>query len=286
MKPTLFTIYHVRVQSFSFFLALSFIFGLFICITLARKYRHDELKIVGLGLLTVISGLIGAKLAAGLLFWETFFVFRTLPLFFGTSAWLKGGLHLLGGMLFCLGPVWFYCRLNRLPFLAIIDILLHALSGGLILGYTGCLLGGNCPGKIWQLPEFLAGLKPFLPAESLDGSGFSRYPIQLVLLLAAIGLHIWLRWNFDAWYQKKPGLASQSFITLFAAVQFLAEFFRSDPRAFLGPFSDTQVLALFWLTYQAISAGQEYRQRRQQFFDLPDSTGLNEPKSPNSRATR
>ena len=67
MFPTLLTIGSFSLSSFGVFLALAFLFGVFLIWRLSRAWDLDEEKILDLMLLTFLGGLVGARLFFGLI---------------------------------------------------------------------------------------------------------------------------------------------------------------------------------------------------------------------------
>ena len=179
MFPVLFSIGKITVSSYGVFLALGFLFGIFLIWRLCRAWDLDEEKTLDLILLTFIGGLVGARIYFVV---ENLRDFAASPLNLilinkipGFSIW--GGI--LGGWL----ALYFATRRFRMDFLLLADIAVVGLMGGLILSDMGCFLGGCNVG----IPS-----KAFF-AVTMVGVLGKRWPIQAVeaLLLAISLMKIW-----------------------------------------------------------------------------------------------
>lgn len=138
MFPVLFSAGNITISSFGVFLALGFLFGVFLVWRLARAWDFSEEKILDLTLLTFLGGLTFARVYFIL---EHLEVFGADPIkwfhilkFPGFSFW--GGF--LGGWL----SLYFSIRRFKMDFAAVADIASVGFLGGLIFGSLGCFLGG------------------------------------------------------------------------------------------------------------------------------------------------
>lgn len=179
MIPVLFTIGGRSVSSFGVFLALGFLYGIFLIWRLTRAWDLDEERVLDLTLLTFIGGLLGARLYFAAYNWQQFahslfnlVLINKIP---GLDFW--GGF--LGGWL----TLYIFARRWRLDFWQLADIAAVGLLGGLGLSNIGCLLAGCNFGIVSK--AFFA-----VTQEGLVGK---RWPVQAVeALLLLFGLiKIW-----------------------------------------------------------------------------------------------
>lgn len=138
MFPVLFSIGNISISSFGVFLALGFLWGVFLVWRLSRAWDLDEEKILDLTLLTFLGGFLGARAYFVL---ENFQFFASSPLkiiifthFPGFSFW--------GGFLSGWLSLFYFARRLRVDFWQVADIASVGFLGGLILSNIGCLLGG------------------------------------------------------------------------------------------------------------------------------------------------
>ncbi len=165
MFPVLLSIDKFSVSSFGVFLGLGFIFGVFLVWRLARAWDLNEEKILDLTLLTLLGGLIGARLYFVLTHFPFFaddifkiILFTKYPGFSFWGAFLGGWLSLS-----------FFSQRKKMDFWQIADIASVGFLGGLIIADLGCFLGGCGAGSVTK--SFLG-----MPVVGLIGK---RWPIQL-----------------------------------------------------------------------------------------------------------
>ncbi len=179
MIPVLFTIYDKPVSSFGVFLALGFLYGVFLIWRLSRAWDLDEEKVLDLTLYTFLGGLIGARLYFALenpqVFSGSIFKILLINKYTGFSFWGA----ILGGWL----TLFLISRLKKLDFWQICDIGSIGLLGGLILADVGCFLGGCGVGIKSNL--FLA--------VNMVGFVGKRFPTQILesLLLIVVLSGLW-----------------------------------------------------------------------------------------------
>ncbi len=138
MYPVLFSIGKFPVSSYGVFLALGFLFGIFLVWRLCRAWDLDEEKTLDLTLLTILGGVLGARIVFVI---ENFKFFLTSPLSAiliyripGFSFW--GGI--LGGFL----ALYFLVKRSRMDFWQAADIASVGFFAGVIFSDLGCFAGG------------------------------------------------------------------------------------------------------------------------------------------------
>lgn len=207
MSPVLFSIGGFAVSSFGIFLALGFLFGIFLIWRLARAWELDEEKVLDLMLLTFIGALVGARAYFALEHWNYFadspfnlVLINKIP---GFSFW--GGF--LGGWL----TLYAFAKRKRVDFWQLADITLVGLLGGLILSDLGCLLGGCNIG---------ASSKIFFAVTQVGSLG-KRWPVQAIesLIFTIILVRIWSQATHFHQRGKIIGLG----LTLIGATKLLLE---------------------------------------------------------------
>lgn len=235
MFPVLFSIGNLSVSSFGVFLALGFLLGIFLVWRLARAWDMDEEKILDLTLLTILGGLIGARI---------YFAIEYLPLFSnplnlilvnkvpGFSFW--GGF--VGGWL----TLYFFARRFRLDFWQVADFASVGVLAGLVLSDIGCFLGGCNVG----IPS-----KTFL-AVTMVGVIGKRFPVQVA---EAALLYLALRkvWSKATHFHQRGQIASLSFIYI-GLTQLVSE-----------PFKQTHAGAIFSVIFVLLGLTIFYRLSKQ-----------------------
>lgn len=181
MFPTLLSIGNFGLSSYGVFLALGFLFGVFLIWRLSRAWDLNEEKILDLTLLTFSGSLIGARLYFVLINidffasgpWKIIFI-NKYPGFSFWGAFLGGWLSL-----------FYLARRFKLDFWQIADIAVVGFLGGLIISDIGCFFGGCGVGEITK--SFLG-----VPMAGLIGK---RWPVQLfeAALFSLALMNIWTK---------------------------------------------------------------------------------------------
>lgn len=179
MFPVLFSIGNISISSFGAFLALGFLFSVFLVWRLTRAWDLDEEKILDVTLLTFLGGLLGARL---------YFILENLSFFgFSLLKWLLinkyPGFSFWGGFLGGWLTLHILARRFKIDFWQLSDIAAVGFLGGLILSEVGCFLGGcniGIPANVFL-------------AVPMVGQLGKRWPIQAIeaLLLSLVLLKIW-----------------------------------------------------------------------------------------------
>jgi phosphatidylglycerol:prolipoprotein diacylglycerol transferase len=151
--------------------------GVGMAIYRGRKGGIDPEIIVSLGIWMVVCGVVGARLFYVIEYWQENFAGRS----FGDTLLEiinvpQGGLVIFGGLIgAAIGFTWFV-RQQRLPLLAMADLVAPSMAIGLAFGRVGCLLNGCCYGGQTDLPWHVTFPKfgsRYEVAKSTDAQRFS-----------------------------------------------------------------------------------------------------------------
>lgn len=228
MKPILIDFGFIKVYSYGFFLALAFLFGIFIAVRLASEKGIKKEEVYDLAIIVLLSGIFGARISYVLYNWELF-AGNLVSAFY---LW-EGGLTIFGGLLggIIAGSIWVYFKKYR--WLEVADIFGFALPGAIVVGRLGCFFNGCCYGVPTECPVSVV-----FPAL---GDNIRRFPTQLFESFYALLIFVIL------WILKDkflfPGDAFFSFIGLYGLFRFFNEFIRVNPP-FLFNLSGSQWLSL------------------------------------------
>lgn len=194
--------------------------------------------------LALIYGIIGVILGAKLLWlatvWPEFqeelpYLF-TMPQAF-LKKYLSGGFVFYGGLFGALFAAWLYCQVNKLPFFALVRLLMPVVPLFHGCGRLGCFFMGCCYGCVSET----LGIR-FTHSE-IAPNGVPLLPVQLIEAAAEFLLFFLL-----AWLARKKESGKTMFciwLLSYGVLRFVLEFFRGDDyRGFLGTLSVSQVLSL------------------------------------------
>jgi len=238
---------------------LMYLFGFFFSFILVRKQLSGQTspllskeKVLDLYFYLVLGLVIGARLGYVFFYNLKEYVHNPLELF---AVW-HGGMSFHGGLLGVTLTSWWFCRKNRIPLLALGDLIIVTAPIGLGLGRVANFINGELYGRITQVPWAMV-----FPA----GGPWPRHPSQLYeALLEGLLLFLWL------WFGKEKkaysGALVVRFLVLYAFFRIFVEFFREpDPQlGFLfGILTMGQLLSLLMLG----AAWMIYGVQRKRFVD-------------------
>jgi phosphatidylglycerol:prolipoprotein diacylglycerol transferase len=238
MFPELFHLGHLTVYSYGALMGLGTLLAVIWPVRLASQEGVPPAKTEGLGLVIVLSAVIGSKLLTAL----------DYPGFYSgdwSRLWdqtmIRGGVFYGGFLLAIIGSA-IYMRLAHLPGWRVADCVAPGLALAQGLGRIGCFLAGCCWGTPTNLPTGV--IFESEQAHVITGVPLHvrLHPTQLyeaALVLLAIPFLLWLkkRKTFD-------GEVVLAYILYYAVVRFFLEFFRGDPRGYYGPLSTSQLVSV------------------------------------------
>jgi len=195
--------------------------------------------------LTIIGGLLGAKLANLLAFLPDIVSGRrpVLGVLTGGGAWLGGVLAGVAGFL------WLSRRFRASTGL-LVNTLFVAVSFGHAVGRFGCLLGGCCYGSACSLPWAITYHSPV--AHRLNGTplGVPLHPTPVYeagLEFVNFGICYWM------WRRRAPDWSIMAtWAGLYGAERFLLEFLRGDPRGYSGPLTPSQWVSMILVGFSLV----------------------------------
>ena len=240
MYPRLFELGPITVYTYGVLLAAAYLFGLQLAMRRAKARGLDHNRVLDLGIFTIISALIGAKLLLLVTDWRTF---RADPKELLTLA--RSGGVFYGGLILAVAVALWFIRRNGLPLWTTCDVFAPGIALGHVIGRFGCLFAGCCYGK--QLPEphwwTVTFKDPFALQNVGTPLGVALYPTQLfeagaefIILLVLLGTE----------RRGKPfaGRTFWLYMLLYAVSRFIIEFFRGDERGNVGPLSTSQFISV------------------------------------------
>jgi len=251
MYPILLKIGSITVYSYGFMLALGVGVSLILIMRKARKEGIDEEAVLDLTIITVLSGLIGARLFYVFFYdWEYYRLNPLQILDFRNEGLVWYGAFILGA-----AAALLYVRIKRLSFWRTFDLFAPYLALGYAFGRIGCFLNGCCFGTPTDLPWGV--VFPGLDA-------VPRHPAQLYSTLLSLGLFAFLLWLYPR--RRFDGQVFLAYIIGYALLRFGLEFVREN-LIIWGSLSIAQVVAAGLL----VIAGLIYWRRSRTPLGLDDS---------------
>jgi phosphatidylglycerol:prolipoprotein diacylglycerol transferase len=135
----------LRIYGYGLMLVLGFVFAILLARWRARRFGEDPDVITSVGLLALVGGVVGARIAFVIEGWHGQFSRSPNPLADMLNI-TSGGLIYYGGVVLACLIVIPYLYFKKLPARRYLDILAPSLMIGLAFGRAGCLLNGCCYG--------------------------------------------------------------------------------------------------------------------------------------------
>ncbi|MBI5905392.1 MAG: prolipoprotein diacylglyceryl transferase [Deltaproteobacteria bacterium] len=242
MHAVLLQIGSVKIYSYGVFVAAGFLAALWVSgLEIARRGMDRE-KFYDMGFWVVLSAIAGARLFHVLVYWRQYAASPSEIL----KLW-NGGLVFYGGFLAAMAACVVFLRRNRIPFLPVADASSIGIPLGLAFGRLGCTSAGCCFGKPTSLPWAIT----FTDPASLAPLHVPLHPTQLYEAAAGFAIFGFLFATRDRF--KTTGMRFWTMIILYGVARSFLEIFRDDPRGFLGPFSESQLVSAVLIAYAAVS---------------------------------
>jgi phosphatidylglycerol:prolipoprotein diacylglycerol transferase len=226
------------LPTYGFLVSMGVLIGLWISVRNSERLGIDGEKAWNLGILVVLSGIVGAKVLyvinEGMSLREIFSI-ETLQ---------AGGVF-SGGLIAALLAAAWYLRKHHTPALGTCDAFAPGLALGHAIGRIGCFAAGCCYGKpthhFWgvvfnnPLAHQITGTPLNVPLE----------PTQLFESAVELANFFFLIWLLKR--RKFEGQVFGAFMIIYGVARFFLEFLRDDPgrgSVFGGAMTGTQLIAI------------------------------------------
>lgn len=239
MRPILFEIGSFPIHSYGLMFAAAFLIATYVAARRAEKEGIPPQIIFSLGLLLMVSAVVGARI---------FHILQHSPSYGSLTdivGMLAGGLNGLafyGGFILALVVGILYMRWNGLSVSGVMDVMAPSLMLGTGIGRMGCFLAGCCFGKPTSLPWGVT-----FPENSLTTLELGRmekvHPTQLysfVSLLVIFSILLLLQKHI-----KLKGILSLLAILMYSVHRFLVDLLRYYmPDERMGGLATSQVMSI------------------------------------------
>ena len=267
MYPELLEIGSVTLYTYGLLLAVSYLLGLWLAITRAKRRGLNANRVLDLGIYIIIAALVGAKLLLLIVDFDTYWKDPRQLLTLVQSAGV-----FYGGLILAVAVAFWYILKHGLPLWTTCDVFAPAIALGHVTGRLGCLAAGCCYGKPTDVPWAIVFTNP-LAANQGTPLGIALHPTQLYEAGAEL-LILGLLLATERRGRPFPGRTFWAYMFLYAVSRYVIEIYRGDPRGvvpylgistsqfislILGPLS---LIMLLWLSRTVPTAPQEARHRR------------------------
>jgi phosphatidylglycerol:prolipoprotein diacylglycerol transferase len=244
MHPILIDFGLIKIYSYGFMLALSFLAGILIAAKRARGRGVDPEIIYDLSIIIVLGAVIGSR---GLYILTHRDHFRSIV---DIVAIWQGGATYYGGLLLAVAGAAVFLRRKKIPFFKVADITAPSIAAGVFITRIGCFLSGCCFGNPTGCPTGVV-FPPGSPAGHFHPET-AIHPTQLYSALYGLAIFILLmlidrRRMFD-------GFLFSWLCILYGIARFTIDFFRHYDDAALvgGGFTNNQVISILLILFGAV----------------------------------
>ncbi len=136
----------LRVYGYGLMLVAGFLVGIYLARWRARRSGEDPDVVTHCGMLALLGGIVGGRIAYVIQHWSAEFATAPRP-WAAVLDVSSGGLTYHGGLILAAVMVVVYLLAKRLPVRRYLDIVAVSLLVGLAFGRVGCLLNGCCFGE-------------------------------------------------------------------------------------------------------------------------------------------
>jgi phosphatidylglycerol:prolipoprotein diacylglycerol transferase len=240
MHPILVHLFGLSIHSYGVMLAIGFMVGITLAVREAQRTGLDPEKILNLCFWILLSAIAGARLFHCIVFSREYLrdPLRILKLW-------EGGLVFYGGFLGAMLASVVYCKVHRINFWHVSDVIIPSVMLGLMFGRIGCFLAGCCYGK--PCGHGFALCITFKNPLGLGVKNVPLYPTQLISSANALIIFL-LLWAYRS-YKRFHGELLGIGLLIYSITRALIEVLRDDPRGFvdLGPLhlSESQFVCIF-----------------------------------------
>jgi len=238
MWPTIFRFENTALYSYTFFVSLAFLVGLF-CFYQLTQAKISARHAINGTLFASFVGFVGARLLFVITQWDKFIQgdFSIL------RPW-EGGVVFLGGFLTGALALFFYAKRKNLPLSYTFSAAAPSLAIAHAVGRIGCFLNGCCFGSHCTLPWAVTYTHELSAAPLFE----KLHPTQLYEIIVLLFIFLLLKAlhkneiKVPKKYKAHPGIL---YLYLYGTLRFFIEFFRGDIfRGIWGPFSTSQWVSL------------------------------------------
>ncbi len=242
MFPRLFHYGAFALPTYGVLVATGVLVGLMMTVRIARRQGIDPEKIWNLGILVVLSAILGAKVLLIVNDWSWY---MSHPAEIFSLSTLQAGGVFYGGVLAALAVSFYYMRKHGLRWLRTADCFAPGLALGHAIGRLGCFSAGCCWGKPtthWWGVKFTNPLAAALVGTPLNTR---LEPTQLFESAVELINFFVLYWLIKR--KKFDGQIIGAYMFLYGIARYFMEFIRDDPgrgSVFGGAMTGTQLISI------------------------------------------
>jgi phosphatidylglycerol:prolipoprotein diacylglycerol transferase len=232
INPVIFRLGTLQVRWYGLMYVISFIFIYYMLSYLAKRKKINLTRndIEWFMIIETIALVVGARLFEVLVYNPSYYLANPAKII---AVW-EGGLSFHGGLIGLVVATYYFCKVKKVKFLQIADLLVIPMGIALMLGRIGNFINGELYGTLSNVPWCVK----FPSAEGC------RHPSQIYEAGKNLLIFIVLWAIKDR--KEKPGFFFGVFLVMYGILRFLIEFVR-EPEAMVGFLTLGQFLCLFMI---------------------------------------
>lgn len=241
MYPRFFQFGHAAIPTYGVFTAIALIAALAAAMHFARRLDLNPEKIWNLGLLSILTVLIGSRL---LLIAANFSIFRAHPFWVLGLTTVRSQWVFTGGVFLGTVAALLYVLADGLPLLRVLDCAAPALALALCIHAVGAFCAGLAYGTGTALPWGIIYNSRIAALWYGTPLGIKLHPVQIYDAAASLVIFLLLVWWLPR--RRQNGELAGAWFFLYGLCSFFLEFYRGDTasREILGgAFTTTQIFA-------------------------------------------
>jgi len=245
MYNDIFSIGPVTIHGYGLMIAIGVLVAIFVADKRSEKRGVKGDFVYTLTLLTVVLGFLSAKV----LFIITYLKdFLADPIYFIQGS----GFVVFGGIIGGLATIWAYCKINKMKFVDVFDLIVPSVALAQGFGRIGCLLAGCCYGRetdsfigiVFKNSDFAPNNVKLMPTQIMMSIGDFIIAGILFWLVSRVEKKIMKEQKLDKIPFGCGGRIGLAYLVLYSIGRFAIEFFRNDYRGTVGILSTSQFIAI------------------------------------------
>ncbi len=245
MFPHLLEFGRFALPTYGVLAAAGLILGLLLNIRLAVRDGINEDKAWNLGVIAILSAILGSKLLLVIIEWD---YYAANPRMLLDSSFIQSGGVYYGGLIGGILASIAYMKWAGMPALRTFDAFAPGIAFGHGLGRLGCLAAGCCYGAQTSVPWAVIFTNPLAAKGAGTPLGIPLHPSQVYefmveMVITSLLLLMWRHRSF-------AGQIIGTYAFLYGVARFFLEFLRGDPgrgSVMGGMFSLTQVISIVFV---------------------------------------
>lgn len=244
MHPILVELGRLKIYSYGFMLALSFLIGIVIAARRARRRGINTDIVYDLSIILILGAVFGSRGLYILTHRDHYSSILDI-----VAIW-QGGATFYGGLILAVAGAIVYLRIKKISFFRLADIGAPSIAAGVFVTRWGCFLSGCCFGNATSCPTGVV-----FPPGSPAGHYHAGVPIHPTQIYSSLyGLVIFVLLILLDRKERFDGFLFAWLCILYGIARFIVDFFRfyEDSAIVVAGLTDNQVISIVLILLGAV----------------------------------